>query len=146
MKKILIIFIIALCLICFVESSCLALEITVTLTPGEFWKQLSGFNKYNYVCGYMLGIKECWNKLVPLIPLEKLSSKERKNLEEFLNFFTFMELKIVDMANTIDYLYKESANTDIKFELMCEFAYKKLKGENIEPLLQEARKEALQNQ
>ena len=143
MKKITIIFIVVFCLICFMEFSCLALEITVTLTPGEFWNQLSEFSKYDYVCAYMLGIKECWNKLIPLIPLEKLSSKEGKNLEELLNFSTFMELKIVDMANTIDDLYKESANTNIKFQLMCEFAYKKLKGEDIEPLLQEARKKAL---
>lgn len=143
MKKIIILLLIAFCLLCLMKISCLALEITVTLTPGEFWNQLSEFSKYAYVCGYMLGIKECWNKLMPLIPLEKLSSKEGKNLEELLNFSTFIELKIVDMANTIDDLYKESANTNIKFQLMCEFAYKKLKGGNIEPLLREAREKAL---
>jgi len=143
MKRIIIIFIIVFCLLCLLEISCLAIEITVILTPGEFWNQLSEFSKYNYVCAYMLGIKECWNKLIPLIPLEKLSSKEGKNLEELLNFSTFMELKIVDMANTIDDLYKESANTNIKFQLMCEFAYKKLKGEDIEPVLREAREKAI---
>lgn len=43
----------------------------------------------------------------------------------------------------MDDLYKDPANTYIKLAPIIEIACQKLKGEDVEPLLQKARKEAL---
>jgi len=50
-----------------------------------------------------------------------------------------------NIINAMTELYKDPANTYITYFIMIEIAYQKLKGKNIEPLLREARKEALQN-
>ncbi len=68
-------------------------------------------------------LREAWNEL--------------KDLSTFIEKHGSATLKIMDD------LYKDPANTYIYTTDIIEIACKKLKGEDIEPLLQKARKEAL---
>ena len=56
MKRIIIIFIIACCLLCFMEISCLAKN------PGELWNVVTEVEKASYIRGFREGIEECLKK------------------------------------------------------------------------------------
>ena len=139
MKKIIIISIIAFCLLSFVEFSCLAEE---PLTHGDFWNVSSFMEKVNYITGFRMGILKCVLKLGPLTPRAKGSDLSIA-FDELLDLYGFIREHLDAIITVMDDLYKEPANTYIQFELICEIACEKLKGEDIEPLLREARKKAL---
>ena len=139
MKRIIIIFIIMCCLLSFVEFSCLAEE---SLTNGDFWNVSSFMEKVNYITGFRMGILKCVLKLGPLTPRAK-GSDLAIAFDELLDLYGFIREHLDAIITVMDDLYKEPANTYIQLELICEIACEKLKGEDIEPLLREARKKAL---
>lgn len=133
MKKIIVIFIIACCLLCFMEISCLAKN------PGELWNVVTEVEKASYIRGFREGIEECLKKFELFISTENMWIAHHK-LYELYDFICGHGEAIITVMNN---LYKDPANTYIQFSSMCQIAYQKLKGEDIEPLLRETRKEAL---
>lgn len=61
------------------------------------------------------------------------------DLSEFL-----WEIDVTVISKVMDDLYKDPANLYIYVFAMINIAYHKLKGEDVEPLLQKAREEGLQ--
>ncbi len=141
MKRIIIIFIIAFCLLSFVGLSYLAKEPS---SPGKAWNTSSDVVKNTFVVGLGAGITHCLDKLMPLVTV---GSSETILLEIFLDrsidFYSFIYEHRENLIAVMDDLYKDPANTYILPGPLCEIAYQKLKGEDIEPLLKEARKEAI---
>lgn len=139
MKKITIIFIIAVCLLSFIDISFLAKEI---LSPGEAWNSLTKTEKAGYIRGFRDGIQECLSELVPLYNAETEENIDMlmalRKLHDLCYFIWEYGRAIITV---IDDLYKDPANTYIHWPSMCEVACQKLKGEDVEQLLKEARKE-----
>ncbi|MBA7548969.1 hypothetical protein ES705_41437 [subsurface metagenome] len=147
MKRIIIIFIIAVCLISFVEISCLS-------SAGETWNQLTSKTKIITVVAYTAGIQHCFIKLVPLLTLrseqeppsnedKRLWEEEMKVINELYEIFSCSDDYLLDIIKVVTDLYEDPANTRISISIMIDIAYQKLKGEDIEPLLREARGKAL---
>lgn len=145
-RTVIIFIIIAFCLLCFMEISCLAEEPS-SPGPGYIWSnKLSGTTKIYFVMGFISGMEECLDKLTP-IPIEIDSGRDVGiALQELIDLYYFVEEHGLAVISVMDDLYKDPANTYIILAPMIEIACQKLKGEDIEPLLQKARKEALQNQ
>ena len=140
MKEIAIIFIIAFCLLLFMEIYGLAKEPS-SPGPGYIWSnKLSGTTKIYFVIGFFSGMEECLNKLVPTITV---LSDGGKAWDELADFSNFMDKDGFTILKVMDDLYKDPANTFIYNIDMIYIAYQKLKGEDMEALLQKARKEAL---
>jgi len=123
------------------EVSCLANE---SSSPGKVWNTSSDVVKNTFVVGLGAGITHCLDKLMPLVTV---GSSETILLEILLgssiDFYIFMYEHQKALIAVMDDLYKDPANTYIFPGPLCEIAYQKLKGEDIEPLLKEARKKAL---
>jgi len=119
---------------------------------GEMWLGFSDLVKGTFISGFCAGIDFSSIKFLDII---------NPKMEEGL--FSFEEIETIaglwslrkylasldndgslNFINVITDLYKDPVNTYIPGFKMVEFAYLKLKGENIELLLQEARKIALQ--
>lgn len=72
--------------------------------------------------------------------------EEMKVIKELYEIQSCSADCLLDIIKVMTDLYKDPANTRISISTMIDVAYQKLKGEDIEPLLQEVRKEAFQNQ
>ena len=139
MKKIIIIFLIAFYLLSFTEVSYLAEEL---MSPGELWNATTETGKVIYIRGFRDGIMECLIKLVPLYNAETEKNIDRGiALSELYDFWDFIWGHQEAVKTVMDDLYKDPANTYIQYPSMCEIAYQKLKGEDVEQLLKKARKE-----
>ena len=137
--------IIVFCLLYFIEISCLAKE---PVNYGEFWNILSEHEKIIYLLGLRDGIKtvttDCTMRFAPYLRKESESQKVGLDFfNEYADYVNFLSTENATVKKIIDDLYKDPANTYINFITITKIAYQKLKGENIEPLLQEARKGAL---
>jgi len=149
MKRIIIIFIIAVCLLSFIDITYSAKESYINF--GELWLESSYDVKFTFTVGYMAGMNLWFIKLLPILTskLEEglLDSKERETVWKLIEIRSYFDSLDVDgfknIINIVTDLYEDPANTYIPTYEMIEFAYQKLKGEDIEPLLQEARKKAL---
>jgi len=150
MKKIIIIFIIVICLFSFMEISCLA-----NFSYGEFWNSIDEESKMAYVAGVREGVEMC---LLQLIDYSPPLSTNKEAVEKFAttleNNYNFIELFTKDgmektpnlfktLTKIIDDLYKDPANTYIGISNMCIIASRKLRGEPVESLLGESREKAL---
>lgn len=148
MKKITIIFIIVFCLLSFMEISCLA-------KPSETWNQLKDFDKGVCVFGIRQGVWMFIEQLADCRPAQFTNSELEVKFMAFVkDAFNFTNLfltgdteKSVDLwkslVEVIDDLYKDPANSYIPIANMCLIASRKLRGEPIESLLRELRKDAL---
>jgi len=142
-------------LLSFAGGSCLSKEAS---SPCRMWNTMDDNNKISYIMGIKEGIEMCMYKLADWLPA--FTNKDGAVLffailEDYSNFVgLFYDEAIVDdynkfidrlhtVAKTISDLYKDPANTYINVSDMCILASRKLIGEDIEPLLREARKEAL---
>ena len=152
MKRTVIVFIIALCLLSFMEISCLSQE--SNKSAGEMWNQLTGETKFIIVVAYTAGIQHCFIELVPLLTVrsdqappsnedKRLWEEEMKVINKLYEIQSCSADYLLDITRVMTDLYKDPANTRISISIMIDIAYQKLKGEDIEPLLREARKEAL---
>ena len=151
MKRIIIIFIIVFCLLCFMEISCLAQEGYINY--GKFWLIMSDQHRACYMGGFVAGMDLWFIKIMPIL-ISKIKEglvnfEEIKTGGELIEFRSyFIRLSNTDdglrnIINVVTNLYKDPTNTYIPCFKMIEIAYQELKGEDIEPLLQEARKKAL---
>lgn len=148
MKKITIIFIIVICLLSFVGTSSLA-------KPSETWNLLKDFDKEVLVYGIRQGAWMFIEQVADCRPTQFANSESEVKFTAFLkDAFNFTNLfltgdteKSVDLwkslVEVIDYLYKDPANSYIPIANMCLIASRKLRGEPIESLLRELRKDAL---
>ncbi|MBE3128413.1 MAG: hypothetical protein IMZ60_01910 [Actinobacteria bacterium] len=146
-KKIVILFIVVCCLLSFMEISCLA-----QTSWGKAWNGISYFEKQFYLTGVADGLLMCifdftlstGSYIVQLENQEErmllTASMERSN--DLLGLITSNSEVIINIMND---LYEDPANVYIICRNILDLACRKIKGENIEPLLQEARKKALQN-
>jgi hypothetical protein len=148
MKKITIIFIIVICLLSFVGTSSLA-------KPSETWNQLKDFDKGVLVFGVRQGAWMFMEQLAECRPTQFANNEAEIKFMAFLEdavnftnlFLTGDTEKSVDLwkslVEVIDDLYKDPANSYIPIANMCLIATRKLRGEPIESLLRELRKDAL---
>lgn len=148
MKKITIIFIVVLVLLSFVEISSLA-------KPSEVWNPLKDFDKEVLVIGVRQGVWMFMEQLADCRPIQfansELEAKFMAFYKDALNFTNLFSTgdteKSVDLwkslVEVIDDLYKDPANSYIPIANMCLLASRKLRGEPIESLLRELRKDAL---
>jgi len=148
MKKISIIFIIVICLLSFLGTSSLA-------KPSETWNLLKDFDKGVFVMGVREGAWMFMEQLAECRPTQFANSElEVKFLAFYKDVLNFTNLfltgdteKSVDLwkslVEVIDDLYKDPANSYIPVANMCLIASRKLRGEPIESLLRELRKDAL---
>ena len=142
------------CLFSFIEISYLAEE---HINFAEYWNIFTDYERQTYLIGLGHGLAkgflDCVNQFAPNLPEGEEGEKIRASIPIVINkYFQFINFISGDSSSrnavitvTTD-LYRDSANIFIPLTEMIFIAYKKLNGENIEPLLQEARKEALQNQ
>ncbi len=98
----------------------------------------------------LLGVRGCVDKLTSIgggeftiTPGKNVPSSE---IIEFMDFHNFLGGRIEALISVVSDLYKDPANMYIPLFQIFEISYQKLVGKTIEPLLQKARKEALQNQ
>ena len=151
----LVLFLIAVYLLSFVGIS----YSSENLTNGEFWNQLASIGKSAYIAGVINGVRMWMDQISDDNPFRQFTSKEAE-----VKFSTFVldnlhllmliggddvkktEISLKTFINVISDLYKDPANTYIPVPYMCLIASRKLRGEPIESLLQEARKKALQYQ
>jgi len=124
------------------EISCLTLAEELP-SSGEAWNMLSVTNKRFFMIGFQGGIAMSFNKVDPIVVGCSADSVEMKVWVELVNLFNFINEHVDAILKVMDDLYKDPANTYIIANSMIEIACQKLKGEDIEPLLQEARKKAL---
>jgi len=146
MKKTVIIFMIAFCLLSFTGVSSLAKEIT---SEGELWNGLTEMEKASYVRGFRDGIDDCLIKLVPLIKDKDIGLHSvflDIALRELYDLRNFIWEHGKAVRTVMDDLYKDPANIYIHFPSMCKIACQKLKGEDVEQLLKKARKEGYLHQ
>ena len=148
MKKITIIFIIVICLISFAGASSLAKN-------SDVWNQLKDFNKGVLVFGIRQGVWMCIEQLADCRPTQFANNESEIKFMAFLKdavnftnlFLTGDTEKSADLwkslVEVIDDLYKDPANSYIPIANMCLVASRKLRGEPIESLLRELRKDAL---
>jgi len=154
MKKIIIIFIIAFCLLSFMEIS---YSNEKNLKYGDLWNSFSNIQKSTYLLGIhhgiMKGISECIDDYCSYFSEKKrgLNYEKEKlelmaiiglgSLHKYLEFSSLFDLEIV--SNVVTDLYKDPANTYIFIADIYFITLRKLKGENIESSLRELREKAL---
>ena len=154
-KRIVIIFIIAFCLLSFIEIFCLAKEAD---SPSRMWKTMDENNKISFILGVKEGMEMCIYKLADWLPA--FTNKDGAVLfftiledhEHFIGLFyadyvvddynKFLGL-LKTIAKIVSDLYKDPANTYIPVSNMCLLASRKLRGKPIESLLEEFRGKAL---
>lgn len=145
-KRIVIIFIIVCILLYFVEISCLAGE---HVNFADWWNILTDYGKQVFLHGLGHGLGKGFldavNQFGLNLPEGEVSTVINEYFE-YINFISGVDTSKRDaVIKVINDLYKDPANIFIPVAEVSFIAYKKLKGENIELLLQKAREEALQN-
>jgi len=133
MKKIVIIFIVVFCLISFTGIFSLAKEHPIA---GEVWNDIYMTDIYKNI--FLQGIAGGF----VLAGIVAGTATSTAGLLSDWNNFILQNNKTI--TKVMDGLYKDPANTYIDWCLICLVACQKLKGENIESLLQDFRKLAYQ--
>ena len=128
------------CLLSFVEISCLALTEELP-SYGEAWNMFLDAEQTLFIIGFQEGVAMSLAKLTPIDP--SADTVERNIWIELFDLYLFMKEHRGAIVKVVGDLYKDPANTYIFCRTIIEIACQKLKGEDIEPLLQEARREAL---
>lgn len=139
MKRIIIIFIIVICLLSFMEISFLTEE---PFNYGKFWDSMSVGEKCAYISGLHAGMTQCICDVMELI-------SEKEEAEKFIDliFETYHLLSPLSpdfevRVRGISDLYKDPANAYIPIAEINILAYRKIRGESIESSLRELREEA----
>ena len=143
----LVLFIIAFCLLSFMEISCLAQE---PYNYGKIWNSWSDYTRSIYI----MGLKDGLQKHITFSFLTRLMMEERDIFNKCLRdtevvktemagnkiLWDFIMFDDEAIRNVMTDLYKDPANTYISFYDMSGIAYRKINGDSIEPLLKELRK------
>ena len=149
MKKIIIIFIIALCLLSFTGISYSNEE---PKKFGEAWNSFSNIQKITYISaidhGITKGISICLMGYTDYF-IEREGKDKQKQiaiaglsiLNEYLEIRSTFDIEVI--SKVVTELYKDPANTYIWISDMYILALLKVKGESIESSSREAREKAL---
>ena len=163
MKKITVIFIVVIVLLSFVEICCLEeKEEIYRIKWGIDWLNFSSVEQKAYLYGMRNGrriaLDDCLDKFMPDFEDLVLKQMTREKAEELTKWWEemvevlfseydkyedFLALNENDVRDVMTDLYKDPANMYIEIYRICEISCQKLKGEDIEPSLQEAKEEAL---
>jgi hypothetical protein len=140
-KKIVIIFIIAFCLLSFMENSCLTQAV---LNYGEYWNSLSDKERIIYFIGMRDGMakggRDCVEWFAYYLKKEEEPQLVSSNfIDECYQYDRFLSSNRDAIIKIVSDLYKDSTNSHIYVSDMCFLAYRKLNGESIEVLLGELR-------
>jgi len=148
MKKAIIFSLIFLLAFLFLTISCFAND-----TPdfADFWSTLNNYPlaKKTYLGGLKDGLN--WSAYLTSIfnEMSKMSGNSIEELEAIIAEleikYEFIALHSDKLINVMDHLYKDPANSYISTHKMVFIAQKKLMGEDIESVLQSARKNAFDN-
>ncbi len=130
-KRIIIIFVIVVCLLSFVGISSLAKEHP---TYGEIWNNINMSDMYKIL--FVKGIAGGF-ELSGIIIRNSITDEKFDELVDWSNFIVQNGETIIRVMNE---LYKDPANTYIDCSLICLVACRKLKGEDTEQLLKDLRK------
>ncbi|MBA7496495.1 hypothetical protein ES702_07104 [subsurface metagenome] len=152
MKRIIVIFIIAVCLLFSTWGiSCLAQE---PVNYGKIWNSWSDYMRSIYIMGFKDGLQgQIYDSFITRLMIEEkdvfdkyLKDSEVVKIEEARNktSWDFIMFDGEVIKNVMTDLYKDPANAYIYIDDMAGLAYWKLKGENISSFLQEARKKPYQ--
>ncbi len=136
MKRIIIIFIIVVYLMSFVEISCLAEEIP---KPGEVW---SSFLKLDTICGQKISniVKKIYIRgMGQGMEITSTLGLTYEDNEKIYDQASFIVKHVEEIVEIMDDLYEDPANVHITLGWMCIIACDKLKGEDVEGLIQDAR-------
>ncbi|GAH94936.1 unnamed protein product, partial [marine sediment metagenome] len=130
MKKIIIIYIIAFCLLSFMEISFLAEE---PFNYGEFWNSISDREKTIFLVGMTEGISYSTSYYTTnLLGSLKTEEERTEELTKILDVLIFLPFSLTSnrevIKNIISDLYKDPANAYISIFYMSYLAYRKLKG------------------
>lgn len=117
---------------------------------GEFWLGLNEMEKIMYFWGVrdgmVVGVQDMFS--VEEDNIIGLSDDEKIFIGIQVSKYIYKRYSVISENSSViigimDDLYEDSANSYIKFPYMVNIAINKLKGQDIEPLLRNARKEAL---
>ena len=136
MKKIAFVFIIVFSLISFVKFSCLAEEIP---KPGEVW---SSFLKLDTICGHKISntVKKFYIRGIGQgMQITSALGLTDEDNEKIYDQASFIVKHVEEIVEIMDDLYEDPANVHITLGWMCIIACDKLKGEDVEGLIQDAR-------
>ena len=136
MKRIAIVVVIIFLLISFVKFSCLAEE---RPKPGEIWN--STFKKFDTICNQNISnlVKKFYVRAIAQGILMSTALGVVEGEYDMFDQASFIVENLDEIIEIMDDLYKDPANINITLGWMCIIACDKLKGEDIETLLQEAR-------
>jgi len=151
MKRIAIIFIIVFCLLSFTGISNLAEK---PFDYGEMWNSWSDYTRSIYIMGLKDGIQHqsTIHFIDQLLIEEKnvfdkyLKDSEVVEAEKKINrvLWDFLLLEDKSIRDVATDLYQDPANAYVSFYNMLGIAFRKIKGEDTESLLQKVREEELQ--
>ena len=142
-KKLFIIFIIAFCLLSFMENSCLA---QAFLNYGKYWDSLSDKERIIYFIGMRDGMAKGGRDCVEWFTYS-LKKEEKPQLvganfmDEYYQYDRFLLHNRDAIIEAVSDLYIDPTNSYIYVSDMCFLAYRNLNGESIEGLLRELREE-----
>ncbi|MBA7580201.1 hypothetical protein ES695_05045 [Candidatus Atribacteria bacterium 1244-E10-H5-B2] len=142
MKRIIIIFIIAICLLSFTEISYLAKEHPIA---GEVWNGLTRIDSTEIGMSFSPKISDTLKNIyLQGITGGFILSGAITGIIELSNWNNFIIQNREAIKRVMDELYKDPANIHIDWCLICLVACRKLKGEDVEQLLRDYRKFAYQ--
>jgi hypothetical protein len=135
MKRIVIIAVIIFLLISFVKYSCLAKEMP---KPGEVW---NNFIKFDTICNHDISdiIKGYYVRAIAQGIIMSTALGVVEGEYDIFDQALFIVENTDEIIEIMDDLYEDPANINITLGWMCIIACDKLKGEDIEGLLQDAR-------
>lgn len=158
-KKMAIVLIIAFCLLCFIQISCMAKEL---YNYSELWNSFSSYEKGIFILGVGSGIEKCIKDIAdwlsPFVTVKDEETKREEDIKrevaihileyqvEFYQTFLWDSSNIEAQIKITSELYEDPINKYIPIANMYFIAFRKFKGEDVESLLQKEREAALQNQ
>ena len=141
MKRIVIIFTIVCVLLSFVGVAYPAEETIKPPKPGDFWNRLVNLDEMigHKISDTMKGlyIKGVAQGILLTLGLIDLSEIDKEGI--IIDYGYFILKHIEEIRRIMDDLYKDPANVNIQISWMCGVATDKLKGEDVEDLIQDYR-------
>lgn len=139
MKKITIIFIIVICILTFIGDACLAEK---TIKPGEFWNRLINLDRYGNKISDLIKktyIKGLGEGLFITSAIIEFDISKIDTEGKMFDYVCFILEHNEEIMKIMDNLYKDPANVNIRLNWMCLIACDKLKGADVEELIQDGR-------
>jgi hypothetical protein len=136
MKRIVFTFIIVFFLIYFMNLFCLAEDIS---KPGDMW---NGILEFDRICGHKISdiMKGLYIRgMAQGMDITLSLGLTDEDVEKIYDQALFIVNHIEEIINIMDDLYRDPANVNIATGWMCIIARSKLKGEDVEDMMRDAR-------